>query len=101
MDIPSPEALKTHHDHLWGKLPEELRKRIVAAAVEVLKRTEVHEVMIAVRLDPLSWWVPYHLHWGMWFRNQMREAGLRDDIFPEGHWDDYYIRAVEEALKEF
>jgi hypothetical protein len=34
----------------------------------------------------------------MGVRNALRKYGLKDDLLPEGNWDDYYVPVVEVAV---
>jgi len=67
---------------LSRELPEDAKQEI----------REMHEK------DPLHWSGPYHFSWGMGVRNALRKYGLKDDLLPEGNWDDYYVPVVEVAV---
>ena len=34
----------------------------------------------------------------MQIRNELREAGFKDERLPDGNWDDYYASVVEIAV---
>lgn len=38
-----------------------------------------------------------HFYWGMGCRNQLRNAGFKDEKLPDGNLDDYYVSLVEAA----
>ena len=102
MSIFTDAELKEFHDDRWNELSEELKQRIVKEAVKILQKIDnINELKAHVVSNPLNWATPIHFYWGMWFRNQLRtEGNILDDVLPTGNWDDYYVRAVEEAIKE-
>jgi hypothetical protein len=42
-----------------------------------------------------EWAFPYHFTVGMAIRNDLRENGITDDLFPDGNLDDYYVPMLE------
>jgi len=40
-----------------------------------------------------EWFIPNHMYWGVWVRNQLRMMGYTDDIY--GNIDDHYVDIVE------
>lgn len=66
----------------------------------------------AIAANPENWWAQggWHFGQGMSIRNALRDAGFTDDKLPliptnqgevsYGNWDDYYVEAIEEAMKD-
>lgn len=94
------ETIRQFENRLWDDLPIGQRERIVRflnTNEDFLRlRDEVKERLAA---NPDDWWIEHHMGWGMWVRNTLRDI-YRDDELPSGNWDDYYIAAVEAALRE-
>ena len=97
----SDAEFKAQHVELWAHVPDDLKQRII----DHLNSTDwfvefIPQIESAVKTNPLTWCVPYHFFWGMSVRNLIREVA-RDDEFPSGNLDDYYVEAVEAALFHF
>lgn len=86
------------HTERLGELPRKIRDKAVRIVLEVLEDNDIAEIEEAANKNKLSWSSPYHFHWGMWMRNQLRKGGILDDALPSKNWDDYYIPIVELAL---
>lgn len=84
-EIP-PSVLKRATDVI-SLFPKEVKADITAAFEEFGPMEWVHK---APTLG--------HFFWGMGVRNMLRDAGLSDDLLPDGNWDDYYIQVIEYTL---
>jgi len=91
------ESLADYHRRKWDELDTNL-KRI---AVRHLRKTTTVEVAEEARklmeVDPEEWMGEHHFFSGVSIRNQLRQV-MYDSYLPTGNWDDYYVRAFEEAI---
>ena len=93
--------LKAHCTTCWAALTDAQRQELVTAAVAALRGMETASLGLLREMaasNPVLWATPHHFIWGMWMRNRLRGAGCQDSRYPTGNLDDYYVRAVEEAL---
>lgn len=98
---------------IWLELDEDMRKRIVAHLLDKLPGNFLLEVKEMIEEDPEDWAVkptfiqedefniPYIFHTGpgMGVCNLLRDL-YRDDELPTNNWDDFYVQALEEAVKD-
>lgn len=95
--IPTADEVAQHHDEKWNALTEDLRARIVTVTRRLIDLRDVASVRAAIARSR-EWWAPYHFSAGMDVRNALRRAGITDAIVG-GNLDDYWVRAVEEAVR--
>jgi hypothetical protein len=91
------ESLREYEHRVWAELDEGIKQRAVEhlrGAMSDSLKAQTRELMAKA---PEGWIVPYHFNTGMAIRNMLREV-IKDDELPSGNWDDYYVRAVEEAV---
>lgn len=99
-DGPDPdESVRQWCWRQWIALPPGQRNRIVRHLQQADSFTVVKDkIAEAMAEDPESWAVEYHFGWGMAVRNLLRDV-YADVELPTGNWDDYYIPAVEAAVR--
>lgn len=100
--IPTPEELRAHHEKLWKELPGRVQEALIAATIVIIGQIlseDLEKLVFDIREKPDTWATPYHFGWGMWLRNQIRGLGVSDKDTPTGNLDDYYVKAVEIAVK--
>lgn len=81
---------------------QEIPRNVLEHAIETMKKEMNTKALLSIRfwyaLRGVDWMVPFHLSTGMYLRNCLRQAGLKDDMLPDGNWDDYYTQVIEVAL---
>ena len=96
--IMTDKELYDFHTKKLAELPENIKEQAVQVVLSVLDESTKEAVKKVAKASPCSWATGYHFHWGMWMRNQFRDAGITDDLLPSKNWDDYYVPIVELAL---
>lgn len=100
----SPEAENKsvcHTDSECKQMYKDLSAELKAPALEMLAKelkSVTPQITKTYKLNPKTWYVPYHLFWGMEVRNLLRNKGYGEDYFGVHNLDDIYIALVEEAL---
>lgn len=98
----SPDGFVAHHDRCWNALTDRQRRGLIFGALGIVREMDDENfsaLRTAIAEDPAGWATPVHFYWGMAVRNGLRERGCYDDQYPTQNLDDYYVRAVEEAVK--
>lgn len=100
--IPTSEELRAHHEKLWTELPGRVKEALVATTTVILGKmdpSDLKKLVSEIQEKPDTWSTPYHFSWGMSMRNQIRGLGIADRDTPSGNLDDYYVKAIEVAVK--
>ena len=58
----------------------------------------IQEIHLAIEKDPQTWWVDYHLTWGMGVRNLLRRNGFSEVDLGVENLDDCYVALIESAF---
>lgn len=79
----NPQLVHNAVAYLANQLPIDVARRL---------RAEMNK-------DPQLWWVPHHLHGGMWVRNNLRLQGFGETTLGVHNLDDYYVPIWEKAIR--
>lgn len=79
------------------KIPFEFLERAVEFLTKHIDNDTKTLIQSAFDKEGSGWLTSYHFGWGMHIRNALRKEGLKDDVLPDGNWDDYYGVIVEIA----
>jgi hypothetical protein len=90
--------LRAYHDARMRELPEPFVRSCIDLIAGSLSPISRAALRAAVEEDPQTWWALEHFNFGMSIRNQLRQAGYKDDQLPSGNWDDYYVPILEAAV---
>lgn len=95
---PDPNHCHKYNAARWKALNPDRRQ----AAVDFVKKHVAEDVLLDVKTkiekDREYWWVPYHMVWGMNFRNFLRQNGFGELNFGVTNLDDYYLPILEIAV---
>lgn len=90
---------KQYFDEKFNEIPQEVLEKASAFLIGYIPAGEQILIIEEIKEKGLmDWAIPHHSFWGMSIRNNLREAGLTDDLLPDKNWDDYYIQVIEYAL---
>lgn len=89
-----------YYDVKLNEIPKDVLDKAVSFLRSYLTDKDTQDINKEISEKGLmEWAMPYHFGWGMAIRNLLRtEADLKDDLLPDGNWDDYYIQCVEIAV---
>jgi hypothetical protein len=97
--------LSSYEQLYYKQKHREIPKDVLVKAIAVVKKLvapkdkkRIIEAYILYGTQEWAGELGIHFGWGMAVRNQLRKAGLTDDIFPTGNLDDYYISIIEDAV---
>ena len=93
------QEFREYHERKWAELSEEVKTKAVDFLRTAFPEETKEEIRPLIANNPDHWCSAHHFFWGMSVRNMLRDAGLKDDLLPSGNWDDYYVKAIEEAVK--
>lgn len=90
---------KQYFDDKFNEIPQEVLEKASAFLIGFIPAGEQLLIIDEAKEEGLiEWAVSNHTFWGMSIRNNLREAGLTDDMLPDKNWDDYYIQVIEYSL---
>lgn len=93
------EDYSKYKDEKLAELSEPLVTRAVDCLVHIISNQDKYDLLKLYEEDPNEkWFVGQHFGYGMYIRNQLRSAGITDDLLPDRNWDDYYIQILEIAI---
>jgi len=76
---------------------KEVAKKFLSELIpEKVKR----KIRKEIKRDPEGWFTPYHFHWGMGIRNELRQNGYGEAYFLVKNLDDIYVELVEDAVRK-
>jgi hypothetical protein len=95
------EACHTEEEcvKLWAEIP--LGKKVVPLVAVSLHLSTVTDQIRSVYVDnngKPGWMAKYHIYWGTWFRNWLRNQGWGEEYWPVHNLDCIYMQLLEEAL---
>ena len=94
------KTLRQIYEEKWAELSDDVKTRAIELLRNEFPLELKQDLQNLIAKNPDNWiGVELHFGWGMAVRNLLRTNGLTDDLTPNGNWDDYYIKAIEEAVK--
>ena len=86
---------KLVYDFISTSKKEVVKKFLSVLISEVDKRKLRKEI----KEDPVGWFAPYHFHWGMNIRNELRKNGFGEEYFGVRNLDDVYVELIEDVVR--
>jgi hypothetical protein len=93
------KTLRQIHEEKWAELSDDVKTRAVELLRNEFPLELKQDLQNLIAKNPDNWIGMEHFGWGMAVRNFLRTNGLTDDLTPDRNWDDYYIKAIEEAVR--
>jgi hypothetical protein len=90
-----------YFDNKYLEIPEDIKIKANNATLLIIDEVTRGLIELKYKKFGKHKWIfdnYSHFSWGMWFRNQLRHYGIKDDLFPDGNLDDYYVSIIEQAL---
>jgi hypothetical protein len=81
----------------FSEIPKELFPKIKEIFDrDITAKSNLYNIKTLIEKQGLNEWAyPYHFTVGMAIRNDLRNNGITDDLFPDQNLDDYYVPMLE------
>ena len=85
---------------VYDFLPISKKEVVKKFLFELISEKDKRKICKEYKKDPVGWFAPYHFHWGMMIRNELRKNGFGEEYFFIKNLDDIYVELIEDAIKE-